>query len=806
MKMIKTTLLILGFLFTSLIFANENKASSGSISGTIIDKNINQAVEYASISIYLEKDSSLVTGTVTDAKGFFKIGNLPYGAYYLVANFIGYEKREISNIKILKDKKNHELEKIFLSQAINTLGDVEVVAERNYVDYKVDKKVVNVSQHINAAGGTAADVLENVPSVKVDLEGNVTMRGSSNFTVLIDGRPSPISGSDLLKQLPAEAIENIEIITNPSAKYDPDGTSGIINIITKKNKLNGFTGLVSAGGDSNMGMSGSANINYRKNKLNLFTNLSYRKRITPMSSNNKRETYFSDTIGILDENSERRQIMRPFRVNVGADYYLNDNNMFTVSGTFGGFGYFRYFETEYNQHTNPSTINNYSVSDNDFEVDGIYYAGNIFYQHKFKEKGHQVEVTGNTWQWIGNNQETSYQQSSTPNFAPTGIGIKERSLHVPIRNNVKAKMDYSKPLFKGKLEAGLQAHLTKGVSDYSFSDYDYAHDTWVDQPAEDNEFTYDRTLSSVYGTYSNKLKGFSYQLGIRLEYTARIIDQKTMGEKYDLNLFNYYPTIHISKSIGKTHQLQVSYTRRINRPQPWELNPFSDYSDGYNVSYGNPLLEPENVDSYEFNYLKRFKKASFSLGLYYRQTDNTKIMSQDIRPDMPNLMIVTYENLDKTNSIGTELMFNYDITKKISANIGGNYYRYEVSSVISSRSQLSNSNNWDARLNASYKFTPKTRIQLSGVYNGPGYSGQGYMSENYAVNLAFRHDFLKRKATVTFNIRDVFGTSKYETVVRNDDFYSYFLLKQKTPVFRLTLTYRINNYKRRNNNIEEGGR
>ncbi len=796
--------LILILFFYNFSFA-DNTASSGIITGTVLDKGLKTAVEYANIAIYSKSDSTIVTGGITDQKGFFKITNLPYGNYYLIANFIGYNKKTVSDISITKAEKEINLGTIYLLQAVSKLADVEVAGERNYVDYKVDKKIVNVSQHINAAGGTAADVLENVPSVKVDLEGNLSMRGSGDFTVLIDGRPSPLSGSDLLKQLPAEAIESIEIITNPSAKYDPDGTSGIINIITKKNKLNGFNGLVSADGNSNLGYSGSANLNYRKNKVNLFLNSSYRMHKNIMTSENNRETYFSDTTGILLESSDRKQYMRPYRVNLGADYYANDNNMFTVSATFGGFGYFRYFDTKYHEYTQPNTINNYSISNNDFEVDGIYYSGNIFYQHKFKEKDHKLEFTANSWQWIGDNVEESYQQASDEKFDATGAAIRKRSLHIPIRNNFKGKVDYTKPLFKGKLEAGVQAHITFGSSTYNFDDYNFTSENWVNDTSQFNEFTYDRSLYSAYGTYSNSFKGFTYQFGLRLEQTQRLINQITMDEKYNLELFNYYPTIHISKEVGKTNQFQASYTRRINRPQPWELNPFSDYSDSYNTSYGNPLLEPEDVDSYEFNYLKRLKKAMFSLGLYYRQTNNTKIMSQNIEPENPNLMIVSYENLDKTYAYGTELMFNYDITKKISANIGGNYYHYEVSSVIAERSLSNNSNNWDARINASYKFSPKTKLQITGLYNGPGYQGQGYVEEFYSVNMAFRHDFLKRKATVTFNIRDVFGTSKYETVVKNDDFSSYFLLKQKTPVFRLSLSYRFNNYQRRRN-IEEGGR
>lgn len=798
-------ILVLLTTFTSS-FAN-NILKKGVIKGQVIDMSTNQAVEYATISIFNVADSSLIGGGLTDELGKFELLNIPFGKFFLNASFIGFKKETIENIVLNKKYPVFEIDKIELIAKGEELEEVVVLGERNKVEYKVDKKVVNVSQYINASGGTAADVLENVPSIKIDIEGNVTLRGSSGFKVLVDGRPSPVSASDLLEQIPANSIKHVEIITNPSAKFDPDGTAGIINIIMKKVKLERLNGVFTGVVNSKVGVSGTANMNMKRNKLNYFINLSYTKDPTDMDSENDRETYFFENTRFLDEDSKRTQTIRPWRVNLGTDFDLNDKNYLSVSGTVGGFGFFRDFDAKYHSYDKENSYSNYSISESNFSVDGIYYAGNFFYQHKFASQNHNFELTLGGWQWLGNDSESSFSQETNIDYIPieSVFNTKFKSLHSPTRNNLRAKLDYVRPLFNGKLEAGFQSHITEGNSIFTFENFDFDNSKWFVDDDLSNGYDFDRGIYAFYSTYSNQIKGYSYKVGLRLENTFRKINQPEINKDYTLELFNYYPSVHISKAIGKTNQLQVSYSKRINRPQPWELHPFSVFGDNYNIFYGNPLLEPEDVDSYEFNYIKRFSKVMASLGLYYRETDNTKIFSINFSEEYPDKMIVTYENLDKTTSLGAEVSFNYDLNEKISTSIGGNFYKYKVSSIIANRSQLKNSLKWDSRLNATYKLSNNTRFQLTASYNGPGYQGQGFVSEFYLINMAFRHDFLDRKATFTINVRDVFASSKYEQEVNTDDFYSYFILKNQAPVFRVSLSYRLNNYKRRRN-IDQSGR
>ena len=795
-KIFFTLLLILfsGSLFSSPEIAARKK---GTLSGVVFDKLSNTPIEYANISLFSAADSLLIDGGITDVNGGYSLSDVPYGSYYLFANYIGYKKSVINEIEISKETKNIELESIFLVATSEQLESVEITAEKNSVEYKIDKKVINVSQNINAAGGSAAEVLENVPSVNVDIEGNVTLRGSGEFTVLVDGRPSPLSSNDILKQIPASAIENIEIITNPSAKYDPDGTAGIINIIMKKNQADGMNGIISLNGDSNSSFGGTANLNARKNKVNYFTNISFNNRTNIMESVNDRKTFFTDTTRFLTERTDRNQTTRPWRINSGLDYYISDKNFLTFSATVGGFGYYREFETNYETYTSPETSRNYSYSKNNFDVDGIYYAGSLTFEHKFDKEDTKLTFESTAWQWNGKNVQLSHQYDTDSNWDFLSNETNVRTTTRPTRNNIRAKLDFSTNIFEGKFETGLLTMVTGGGSNYAYSDYNYTTDNWDEDLNKASDLDYYRAIYSAYASYNNKTKWFDYQLGIRLENTDRVITQKTTIDKYKLNLLNYYPTVHLSKQLSKLQQVQLSYSKRIQRPRTFELYPYSDYADKYNVSYGNPMLEPEDIHSYEMNYIITPKSMMISTGVYYRQTDNTKIMSQHINAANPDLMIVSYSNLDKTEALGVELNVNYYITKWATANVGGNFYSYKVSDAISANSNLTNSNKWDSRLNLTFNVKKQIRLQFLYIYQGPGVNGQGYQYETHMVNAAARYDFWKNKATLSFNVQDIFATSKYESLVENDQFYSYFKMKPKSSIFRLSFSYRINNYKRR---------
>ncbi|MBN2683129.1 MAG: TonB-dependent receptor [Bacteroidales bacterium] len=788
-------ILVMGF----SIFANSTEiplnAAKGSIAGIIIDKNLNKPVEYANVVIYKKADSTIVNGTISGLDGSFRIENLSEGDYFLTADFLGYNKFVVPAITISKENKIVDLGIIKIQQAIELINEVEVVGEKNYVDYKIDKKVVNVSQHINAAGGTAAQVLENVPSVNVDMEGNVSLRGSQSFTVLIDGKPSIIPGNEVLKQIPASDIENIEIITNPSAKYDPDGTSGIINLVMKKNRDNGLNGLVSANVGTWNKFGGNTSFNLKKEKINYFLSASYNKSPRNMFSWEDRVNTMTDTILNLKERSERVQTFRPWNVNAGVDYNLNSNNLITVSGGIGSYGFFRDFETKYEAWTNPSTSKEYTLSENYFLSDGLYYSGTISYRKSFSKQGHVFETSINAWKWDGEQKETSDEYTSSTGFDNAGSYMKLRTLSTNIRDNLRIKADYTLPIKAGKFETGLLAHLNPGTSDFVFENYDSDAMAWKENAIFTNSTNFKRNIYSAYSMYSNQYKKLGYQLGIRGEYTDRLIEQLTTGEDYEVEIFNYYPTFALSMELAKGQQLQAGYSRRINRPQPWELNPYPNYSDSYNYSEGNPYLRPEDIDSYEFNYIKRLKKGMFSGGLYYRLTHDTKVMHVEI--DEVNRLYLTYQNLDNTESAGTELMINRELGTKFSLNLGGNLYYYRIKGFLSGSVINQTSYNYDGRLSFSYKINPLSRLQLTGMYTSPSAEIFGTRHSNYVIGLAFRKDIIKRKGTLVVNISDVLASSEYRITKETQGYHSEISFKGESPIVSVSFSYRINNYQRR---------
>lgn len=779
-------------------------AASGSINGIVIDSISKQGMQYTNVVLKSAQDSNIVSGTITDEKGAFALEQIPFGSYYLEINFIGYQKKTIEKLELNKENRVLALGEQILQPAMNNLKSVDIVAERNYVTYEVDKRVVNVSKNLTAQGGSAAEALEDVPSVRVDAEGNISLRGSNSFIVLVDGRPTPVDGQTLLKSLPASAIENIEIITNPSAKYDPDGTTGILNVIMKKEKITGFNGLVNAAANSIGGYGVTANMNYRTKKVNYHINGSFNHSSRTMKSRNDRETYFSDTTAYLHERTDRKQINVPHRLNAGADFYLNDKNFLTVSGVIGGFGFDREFDTRYEYYTEQSP-HVYSLSDNQYDVNGVYYGGGLSYEHKFS-KDHKLELGGGAWIWNGDDKQLSQQYGSNANFEQISDQSKLKSHHDNLRKNLRLKADYTAPLFKGKLEAGVQSLITTGTSEYTYHNFDLANDNWVYDSTYSNTMQFDRNLLSAYATYTNKWKKFSYMLGMRLEYMDRVLDQKTLGLRYPVELYNYYPSLHISRMLDEKKQIQLSYSRRINRPQPWELNPFLDYSDEYNRSHGNPELKPEDIDSYELNYIQQLKKATFSGGGYYRQTNNTKVMAQSISPESPEVMLMTYYNLDKTYAYGGEVSYRMYVNKWFNYTVNLNAYHYHVSANIAKISSTQTSNNLDASAKLSFKLKKIGQAEFTAIYNSPGADGQGRRKENYYANFALKKSFLQNRANLVFNIQDVFATSRYRTVVDYEQFHSYFELKNKAPVFRLSFSYRINNYKHQTDKTGIGGR
>jgi len=776
----------------SQYYGQENKPQgSGTIKGKVLDDEIGSPVEYANLVIFKMRDSSMVSGTITKPDGSFLMKDVPFGMYYIKIRFIGYNEKIINRVMVNPRKPDVDLGNIQLSKYTEQLEGVEITAERPRIEYKIDKKVVHVDQDLVSVGGSAADVLENTPSVKVDLEGNVSLRGSSNFTVLIDGKPTILDPSDVLQQIPASTIENIEVITNPSAKYDPDGTAGIINVITKKSKLTGISGMINASVGTNNKYGLDLLLNYRNDKMNVYIGGRYNDHNGKGSSINNTETLVNDTTTFNYSDGSRNGGRFGYSVKTGVDLFLNDKNTLSIAAEKQNRGHERIGEYEYEIWTIPSAIDYDYTSENSFKRVSDGYSFNMDYQKKFIKPGHQLSASFNYH--YEDQDEDNYTSTNTLNgFILTGQTNTEDG----IENEYRFKLDYTLPVTeKNKFEAGFQSRLEYQSEDYEIDHFDTISDLWINDPIFAVNTDYHRNIHAAYAIYSGEYKKLGYQFGMRGEYTDRLLENSDTNINFSIDRFDLFPTIHFSYQLPAKQQILLSYSRRIERPRGYYLEPFYTWMDAYNVRIGNPDIKPEYINSMELSYQKRIKTSFVAIEAYYRQTTNHITRIRSVYDQ--NIFLHTFANVGQEESTGIELMLNLNLTKWLNINTSFDYYNYQLKGTLFDNSVDAESNDWSLRMNTTFKIHSTTRFQINGRYSSPSITVQGEREENYSMNLGLRKDFYNKKLSATIQFRDIFGTGKYEFTSFGKDFSSYTKFTRETQILMLTLSYKINNYQRK---------
>ena len=784
-------------------FSDDDKP--GTIKGEIIEESTGNAMEYANVAVYNVTDSSLVTGGITNEKGEFEIKGMQMGEYYLEAQFIGFEKSKVEDIILDKENPSFNSGKIKLSPSAVALESVNVVADKAAVEYKLDKKVVNVSQVYSAAGGSAANVLENTPSVQVDIEGNVTLRGSGSFTVLIDGRPSVLTGSDALRQIPASALENIEIITNPSAKYEPDGSAGIINLITKKNSMNGLSGIINGTIGTGDKYRGDFLLNYRTEKFNYFLGADWRDETNYGSMNSSRETYLGDTTKFLTIDGDRDFIRGGQNFKGGFDFYLSDKTTFTLSGEVGKSKNNRSGKELIKEYTIPQSTDIYSVNDEISFRENDFYSGTLNLQHKFKAEGHKIDAnifySGET----GIDGDNENEMLTDENYNPTGTYLAQvKTSEEEDEKDLRIKVDYTLPISDvSKLEAGFQSRVEREKESTSFEEYDPVSGTWITSDYFSSAIDFKNDIHAIYATYSNKLGGLEFMGGLRGELTDREIKSSANDSVASLKLYDLFPTLHLSYDIGEKNEIMASYSRRINRPGGWDLNVVPTYFNRYTIREGNPELEPEYTDSYDLGYMLKFGRSYLSLEAFSRITKNKIERIESLGDD--GILYLRTENLGKDYSTGLELMGNVEFTKWLTVNASISGFNYRIKGEVKGESYDRESTNWSGRMNTTIKFTDNSRMQIQGFYRGPSVSAQGDSKASFYTTMALKQDLLKKKLTATLTVQDPFGTAKFERESVTSEFKNWFEWKREPRVVMLTLSYKINNFKSSERGGEQGG-
>ncbi|MDQ1772522.1 TonB-dependent receptor [Labilibaculum sp. A4] len=783
----------------------------GVIKGIVMDNAMDIPVEYATVSVYNMADSSLIDGTITDEKGAFELAKMKPGKYFVEITFIGYNKAIVRNIPINRNRNLADLKIVNLRQASEALNEVVVTSERAPVQYQIDKKVIPVSRQITAASGTAVDVLENVPSVSVDIEGNVSLRGNSNFTVLVDGKPSILDASDILQQMPASVIENIEIITNPSAKYDPEGTAGIINIITKKNTEKGLNGVANLSMGSQENRSGDILINYRKKKWNWNLGLDYSNRQFEGTTKTENRTIYEGVTSSVLSDGEAKMKRLGYGIRTGFDFDIDSKNQISFGFRYGNRDMERGSVLDYQEFNSTDPERILYDSEDLWEKEMTFVNSNFSYTRKFSGKGHQL-ASQVTYSHRGSGDEQSTNELFDANGNQTSGKIATED---GPGTRWEIRSDYTLPLGKdAKFELGYQGQIRSSEADTKQEDYNVVSKQYEPQPLYSHDVTYDQQVHGLYTTYASKIGKFGYQLGFRSEYTNREIDFKDESEIFTIKRWDFFPTIHTQMDLGSDNQLMASYTRRIQRPRGYWLEPFVTWTDAYNVRQGNPDLNPEYIDSYELAYSKRFGDQSVTFETYYKVTHNKIESVRYPWEEQGNVMKSTSVNVGNDYSLGMEATINLSFGKWFKNDLIGNFYHYkeegDFTLTNSSDEDIykdfsTKSYNWSLRNNSTIIFDPKTRVQFTANYQSETNWAQGKRKGFFTTSAALKRDFMKRRLSATFQVRDIFGTAKHETLYEGDNFYNFSRFSHKSPTFNLKLSFKINNYKMKRERGSEGG-
>ena len=770
----------------------------GKIAGQIIDAQTNAPLEYATIAIFRERDSTLVTGTITDPSGNFKITDIPVGKYYAKIDFLGYKTLVKSGLNITMDNPEIRLKKITIEPSAGTLESVNIVADKLLYQNQIDRKIINPDKDIMSAGGSALNVLESAPSVEVDVEGNVSLRGNTGVNILIDGRPSGYNGEsagDLLQQIPANSIDHIEILTNPSSKYNPEGITGIINIVMKKNSYSGFNGSVNASVGTLLDYGTGANFNYRNDKINFYSNLGVNNRKMEMRGENDRKRFNNngDTTMTYSQSSFNENNGTNLSARAGMDFFINRKNTFTLTGMVNGGP--RKGDTRADNEiilSNTDTVN-YRTKEKGENSRFSYNAGALW-EKTFTNKNHFLIFDAS----FGKRKN---EGNSVYNEHKEGFVVDESAYRKTLNNgytqDFEGKIDYAMPIRQtGKFEIGGSARMRTiensmkqriGVNENYNIDYD---------------FVYHENIYGLYTQYGSKIGKFSYQAGLRGEYAnthGNLREANPDNVLSPQNYFQLYPTAFVMYQITEKNELKLNYSRRVNRPGPWNLNPFEDTSDPMNIRKGNPELKPEYINSFELDYFRYLKNGNFSTTLFYRNTTN--VISRVTKVDENGIGISTWDNLSTTNAYGLELNFNTKFFNMWSFNASGNFGYYKLNGNLSTSEQSVSRDgfSWSLRANNSFQVVEMTALQFNARYMGPRITPQGEFKGSFGGDIGFKQDFLKKTLSLTLQVRDVFNTMKFVSISETDSFYQKHTRNPKGCVGTLTLTWKFGNMSIRDN-------
>jgi len=761
---------------------------SGEIFGNIIDSIERIPLGYITIRVFSTEDQKLVGGAVSEENGHFSLTGLPLGSYYLDFSFIGYKTKTIENVVLNEFDATNHLKNVLLEPFL--LDEVEISGNTPMLSYEIDKKIIHVEDQINTEGQTAIEILENIPSITISPEGTVSLRGSSSFTLLIDGVPTIMDAGDYLASLPASSVKEIEVITNPSAKYDAEGTSGVINVITKKNSLEGVSLLLSGQAGTFSNYSSDLALSIKRKKTSFDLGGGWRNRSRPNEKIEDRTTRFDSVSNRLYSEGLSNWIRSNWGVNGSFNWSPNNSHVLVLSAKIKSNLMKGANNIDYMNYDNDTLIEQFTSTPNKH----IQFMNNSFslhYQYNFKRnKQHNISFKAIA------NFSGANQQDTTFNYDLDGR-ISSGNLYTETgpSNANRFKIDYRLPIKDNTFEAGVQSQFGKSGDIGKNYTYDTVFDSFQFDSLYSSDVDYIRDIHAAYAMYGGKKNALGYQLGIRAEYTYRTISSSKSIDFTQINRLDWFPSAHFSYNLKKKGQIIASYSRRIERPRSYYFEPFITWSSPYLVSSGNPNLQPTYINAFELNYMRPFnKKSFFSLEGYMRK--NAGIIQRLSSVYQEGILITRPENIGTSSSYGLEGMVDHKLSKWWKINAGFNAYYFALTGNLSNQDYDTHSFNYNGRLANTFYIREDWTVQLISRYNSASVTAQGESSDNFVQDISIKRSLAENKISITLQGRNVLNTSRRKTVSELDNVTLHFLSTPLYPQLFVAISVKLNNYQK----------
>jgi len=826
MKKIKFALTFL-FLCTSFLNFSQTRIPGKKIkiTGKVLEKVSNQPLEYATITFVNPKNPKMITGGITNEKGEFDI-IVSAAIYDITIEFISFKPTIIKQQNL---QENTNLGQINLDEDTSQLNEVVVRAEKSTVEMRLDKKIFNVGQDMMVKGGNASDVLVNVPSVTVDSDGNVSLRGNENVKILIDGKPSnSINIANALKTIPADALDKVEVITNPSARYDAEGGAGIINIILKRGKIKGLNGtvVITAGIPQNYGL--ATNINFKSENFNLFSSIGYNdsKSVGKSLTNSDYLNPDGSIKNTINERDRRERDRKGYNYIFGVDWYLSKNLTWTNALSYTkSDGYSPDNATFYNYETDNTYFVRNRLNKRLNKINEVEYSTN--FTRKFNKEGHKLTADFKYSQGLDNDSST---------IADYIIG-QEDNMSKEITKNYQTQIknlfqtDYVLPIGKNsQFEAGYKGDFSQLITDYSVGTFDDANGNIIPNQKLTNKLEYKEKINAAYSQFGSKINKFSYLLGIRYEDSNIDINLLTTNEFNKKKYHNFFPSAFLTYQLSDKTSFSINYSRRVTRPRSRFINPFASYSSNVNLFQGNPQINPSFTDAVDFGYMTKWNKITFTSSVYFNKTKdyfqfikrpNGEIVTSIVNGKIINtpVILLTPINLSDENRFGLEFNANYSPYKWWRLNGNFNFYQSKVrgdySYTLTNNNEIVNENfdrdalGWFSRISSKMTLPFKIEWQTSTMYKSPQNTAQGKSIGILTANMSFSKDVLNNKATISLNANDLFDSDKIIIQTHLPLVNSYMEYQRRPRQVNLSFTYRFNKQKNEKettkNRSENGG-